>query len=152
MEATSNVMGRFGKEKRECYVWWAGYFSSEYEGQILTALWPEIQTEYGHIHLDNAALTTLHSKLRDFDQILLAELHTHPPGAGGQNDVDASHSAATYSGFISIVVPDFGLPRCYDLRESNVYEYIGTGRWRELSRREIQDRFIIEESFVSVNF
>jgi hypothetical protein len=150
IEATDRVMRRFGKEKRECYVWWAGYFSAADEGQIVTALCPEIRTEYGHIRLGTAELTLLHSRLRELDQVLLAELHTHPPGAGGQNEVDASHSAATYPGFISIVVPDFALPRLYDLRESYVYEYLGSGEWHGLGREEIRDRFIVEESFISV--
>lgn len=150
MEATDRLMRKFGLEERECYVWWGGYFTSEGEGQVLTALCPDIPSSYGRIHLRTPELIALHNRLREIDQVLLAELHTHPPGAGGQNEVDASYPAATYPGFISIVVPDFAVPRFYDLRESYVYEYQGSGSWRELGRDEIVARFVIEETFFSV--
>ena len=150
LEATNRAMRRFGVENRECYVWWGGYFNSHKEGQVLTALCPEISSDYGHIRLGSAELGALHSRLRSLDQVLLAELHTHPPGAGGQNEVDAAYPAVTYPGFISIVVPDFASPRFYDLRNAYVYEYIGTNQWHQLEIAEIENRFVIEESFLSV--
>lgn len=150
LESTSRFMRRFGEERRECYVWWGGYFTSEGEGYVLTALCPEIQSEFGHIHLGNRELTVLHMQLRTLDQILLVELHSHPPGAGGQNSVDAAHPAATYRGFISMVVPDFASPELHDLRNVYVYEYIDRNQWRELEPAETQNRFVIEESSIIV--
>lgn len=143
--ATDRVMRRFGRERRECYVWWGGYFTADGDAQVLTAICPEIPTTFGRVHLGLDDLTLLHSELRALDQVLLAELHTHPPGAGGQNEVDAAHPAATYAGFISIVVPDFAEPRFHDLRQTYVYEYLIGGRWRQLDVEEIQARFIVEE-------
>lgn len=150
LEATDRIMRRFGKENRECYVWWGGYFTPDGRGQILTALCPDMRTTHGRIHLDNHDLTELHMRLRALDQVLLVELHTHPPGAGGQNEVDAAHPASTHHGFISIVVPDFASPHLYDLRKVWVYEYVGLGRWRHLSPPQIQERFVIEEPSVTV--
>ncbi len=144
-------MRRFGREGRECYVWWGGYYTADWDGQVVTALWPEIETDFGRIHLDNRELSVLHSRLRSLDQVLLAELHTHPPGGDGQNEIDAAHPAATYRGFISIVVPGFAFPRFYDLREAYVYEYLRQGTWRQLPREEIAERFVVEEAYVSVD-
>jgi hypothetical protein len=138
-------MRRFADEERECYVWWGGYFTDE-GGQVVTAICPEIKTQFGHIRLGTKELMALHSELRRLDQILLVELHSHPPGGGGQNEVDAAHPAATYPGFITVVVPDFGLPRFYDFSESHVYEYVRANRWRQLMQPEIRDRFVIEEA------
>jgi hypothetical protein len=142
-------MQRFGRERRECYVWWGGYFMDE-GAQICTALVPDVPTEFGCVHLDNATLATLHTRLRGLDQVLIAELHTHPPGAGGQNEVDAAHPAATYNGFTSIVVPDFAFPLFHDLRDAFVYEYAHGGGWTELSRDEVQARFVVEETCLCV--
>jgi len=150
LEATDRVMRRFGQEKRECYVWWGGYFTSHGDGQVVTAFCPEAHTEFGRVHLGIRDLTALHSRLRALDQVLLAELHTHPPGAGGQNQVDAAYPAVTYPGFISVVVPDFALPCFWDLRSAYMYEYLGLGRWRQLERDEIRNRFVVEESFLAV--
>ncbi len=150
LEATDRFMRRFGEEQRECYVWWGGYFTPEGEGQIVTALCPEILSDFGRIHLNNKDLGALHAQLRALDQILLVELHTHPPGAGGQNAVDAAHPAVTYRGFISMVVPDFAHPALHDLRSAHVYEYVSSDHWRELKPTEIQERFVIEESSIVV--
>lgn len=145
LEATDRVMRRFGLERRECYVWWGGYFTADGDAQVLTAICPEVPTTFGRVHLGLGELTLLHAELRALDQVLLVELHTHPPGAGGQNEVDAAHAAATYAGFISIVVPDFAEPRFHDLRRTYVYEYLIGGRWRQLDAEEIQARFVVEE-------
>ncbi len=149
LQATSAVMRRCGVERRECYVWWGGYFAGE-DAQVVTALWPDIPTEFGHVHLDIRELEAMHQRLRELDQVIVAELHTHPPGGGGQNEVDAAHPATTYSGFISIVVPDFAAPYFHDLRTTYVYEYQAHGAWRDVLPVEIADRFVIEEPFTVV--
>lgn len=150
LEATSRVMRRYGDEGRECYVWWGGYFTADGDAQVVTALCPEVPTHFGRVHLEHRDLSALHERLRALDQLLIVELHTHPPGAGGQNHVDAANPAATYPGFVSIVVPDFAWPRFHDLRKSYVYEYIRDNEWRELEPGEIERRFVIEEPFVLV--
>lgn len=150
LETTDRMMRRFGQEERECYVWWGGYFTAEGAGQVVTALCPEVATTFGRIHLNLGDLTVLHAELRALDQVLLAELHTHPPRAGGQNEVDAAHPAATYPGFISIVVPDFAEPHFYDLRKTYVYEYLSATHWRQLEPIEIEARFMVEEQLRSV--
>ena len=100
MEATSRVMRRFGDERRECYAWWGGSFNAGGDAQVATMYCPNIHTEFGRIQLDRHDLAALQMELRARDQVLVAELHTHPPGAGGQNEVDAAHPAATYEGFL----------------------------------------------------
>ena len=101
---------------------WGGYYADG-DGQVVIASWLEVQTEFGRIHLTNQQLRVLTRQLRQLDQILPVELRTHPPGAGGQNEVDSENPAATYPGFISIVVPDFALPNFWDLRNTYVYGY-----------------------------
>lgn len=150
LDGTGRIMREYGAEERECYIWWGGFFDQHGHAQIVTALCPDVPTAYGCVHLTTRELLPLHEKLRALDQVLLIELHTHPPDCGGQNDVDAAHPAATYSGFISVVVPDFGLSDPVDLARSFVYEYLEANRWRQLSREEVQDRFLIEETFLSV--
>ena len=150
IEAADRAMRRFGREGRECYVWWGGYFASEGLAQVVTAVCPEVSTDFGRIHLGLRELGALHLELRALDQVLLVELHTHPPGAGGQNEVDAAHPAVTYPGFISIVVPDFATPRFHDLRQTYVYEYGTGGVWRQLDREEIGRRFVVEPQFRGV--
>lgn len=151
IQATDGFIRSFGNERRECYVWWGGYFTERGEAQVVTAVCPNISTDYGHIRLGTKELSSLHGKLRELDQVLLVELHSHPPHAGGQNEVDAAHPAATYRGFISIVVPDFGFPRFCDLKQSWVYEYRLANQWHPLTRSEIESRFVIEDAGLLVD-
>lgn len=150
LQATDHTMRRFGQERRECYVWWGGYFTAG-NAQVVTALWPEVATDYGRIHLTYRELSRLQTELRQLDQVLLVELHTHPPGGGGQNEVDAAHPAATYRGFVTVVVPDFAHPRFRHPREAHVYEYLGQGKWRQLSSAEVDERFVIEPTSLAVS-
>jgi len=150
LEATSRIMREFGRERRECYVWWGGSFAPPNGARVATAYCPKIATSFGRIELDTAAYARLHRELRDRDQVLIAELHSHPPGAGGQNPVDAANGATTYRGFLTIVVPNFANPRFHDLRRAHVYEYEEAGRWRALTSDDIQRKFIIHDTFVLV--
>ena len=150
LEATSQVMRRFGMQQRECYVWWGGSFVADGVAQVASAYCPDIPTDYGRIYLGVRDFHALHRELRARDQVLIVELHTHPPGAGGQNEVDAAHPAAPYPGFLTIVVPDFAAPFLHDLRNCYVYRYIGSSDWQQLDRDQIAEKFTIEESLVMV--
>jgi len=152
LKATNDVFNIFGERRVEGYAWWTGYIVNNDTAQICTALYPNMETQYGHVHLDRQALSVMHRKLIELDQILLVELHTHPPGAGGQNAVDAANAALYYNGFKTIVVPDFGLPQFYDLRCCHVYSYINNGRWHEMDSNEISSCFVIDETCIEVNF
>jgi hypothetical protein len=146
LKSTNDVFKIYGNRRAEAYAWWAGYIVNGDMAQICTVLYPNIKTRYGHIHLDRQVLGFMHRRLIDLDQILLVELHTHPPGAGGQNDVDAANSTLFYKGFKAVVVPDFGLPKFYDLRRCYVYSYIGNSHWYEMDVNEISHCFVIDET------
>ena len=150
LEQTSRIMRAFGKEDRECYLWWGGYFTGASHAQVVTAYCPDVPTDFGRVSLNRKQLHSMHKALRDRDQVLLVELHTHPPGAGGQNEVDAENAAAPYPGFITIVVPDFAAPYLHDIRRCHVYQYLEANRWEELDHDRIGEKFVIEESLVLV--
>lgn len=150
LNATSDVMRLLGEQRRECYVWWGGFFTGDGLAQVSTVYFPAVQTHFGRVAFGMADFHRLHAELRRRDQILLAELHTHPPGAGGQNEVDAAHAAAPYPGFITIVVPDFASPNFYDLRDCYVYRYVANNQWEELGPADIQAMFIVDDTFVTV--
>jgi hypothetical protein len=143
-------MRLFGIQRRECYAWWGGSFLDGGNAQVGTAYCPDVQTDYGRIELGVREFQALHRELRTRDQVLIAELHTHPPGAGGQNDVDAAHPAAPYLGFLTIVVPDFAAPFLHDLRDTYVYEYMGNLIWKQLNRNQIAEKFTVEECLINV--
>lgn len=146
LQATGEVMQSHGRCRRECYVWWGGYHTRDGEAQVLTAYYPKVAAGPATVHLTTSDLLQLHQQLRDHDQTLIAELHTHP-GRGGQNSTDAANPAAVYAGFLSIVVPDYSFPTL-DLVQSHVYEYLSGGAWREWASTEKSGRLVVEPSCV----
>ena len=77
MKETDNVMKRFGRENRECYVWWGGYYTDGY-GQVVTAIWPEVQTDFGRIHLTNRQLASLMANSGHWIKFCLSNsIHIH---------------------------------------------------------------------------
>lgn len=150
LHATSTVMRRFGEEGRECYVWWGGSHTADGHAYVTTAYCPDVPSSFGRVHVGREKLGELHEALRENDQVLVAELHTHPPGAGDQNEVDAANAAATYPGFLSLVIPNFAVPYLFDLRQVHTYEYESEGHWRTLDPAEIEARFTIEPTMLTV--
>jgi len=150
MKATDSYMSSHRKHETECFLFWGGYLLGRSEAQIVTLYYPKVITNYGRVYLSNKDITLLNQSLREHDQLLLIELHTHPYGTGGQNTVDASNALSYHNGFITIVVPDFGYPHFYDLRKCYIYEYQNKGLWQELEPDQIEDRFIIEDSIIEI--
>lgn len=150
MKTTNDYMQKHRRLKTECFVFWGGYLINNDTAQIVSIYYPKIITTYGRIYLSNKDVTLLNRSLLKHDHLLLVELHTHPPNARGQNSVDASNALCYHQGFISIVVPDFGYPIFYDLRKCYIYEYKNKGLWKQLSFKEIEERFIIEDSVIEV--
>ena len=142
LKETDTVMRRFGRENRECYVWWGGYYAGG-DGQVVTAIWPEVQTEYGRIHLANQQLGILGGQLRRLDQILLLNsILIHPelaartrwmPQTQLQPIQDLSHRCSR-----------FRSTNLWDLRNTYVYEYIENNQWRDLSQEDIEWKFVVE--------
>lgn len=154
IQATDVYMRNHRRFNAECFVFWGGYLINANEAQIVTLYYPKSISSYGRVYLSTKDITLLNQALRERDQLLLVELHTHPPGASlgteGQNSVDASNALCYHQGFISIIVPNFGYPYFYDLRNYHIFEYKSKCEWKQLNFQEIEERFIIEDSVIEV--
>jgi len=154
MQLTDLYMSKHRKISTECFIFWGGYLINAHEAQIVSVYYPKAINSYGRVYLSTKDITLLNQALRKRDQLLLIELHTHPPGAtigiDGQNKVDASNGLCCHKGFISIIVPDFGAPHFYDFRNHYVFEYENDCEWKQLSYKEIEKRFIIEDSVIEI--
>lgn len=151
LEISNKYICEHRRRKEECFIFWGGYLVDNCDAQIITVYYPKAIVSYGRIHLNTRDITLLNLALRKNDQLLLVELHSHPPGADGQNKFDAKNALCYHPGFITIVVPDFGYPYFYDLRKCYVYEYVKAGKWYELKSKEIEDKFIVEDTVIEVD-
>jgi proteasome lid subunit RPN8/RPN11 len=64
---------------------------------------------------------------------VVADVHTHPGGAG-QSSSDEANPMVARKGHVAIIVPDFAAAPV-NLRRLGVYEYCGSHRWTDRSPR-----------------
>lgn len=149
-DASDVIFREHREEERECFLIWGGYPDGLGGAVVASVIHPVVNSLYGRVALERKEVHRIMECLRKKDQILIVELHTHPPGAGGQNESDAAHTMSCHNGSIAVVVPDFGAPRFSDLSNSFVYEYRTPSGWEALLRQEVTERFVIDETLFKV--
>ncbi|MBA2335589.1 MAG: Mov34/MPN/PAD-1 family protein [Blastocatellia bacterium] len=73
---------------------------------------------------------------------LIAQIHSHPTEAY-HSTTDDTFPIATTVGCLSLVVPDFAI-RPFALRDCAVCRLQPTGRWMQLTQREVESLIFIE--------
>lgn len=145
IESTVQYMQQYDKLNKESYVWWAGKFVNDrYANVDLVIFPPKSANSFGNVTLDRNSIHFMHSRIRDEGLILLAELHTHPPAAKGQSYLDSINPAATYEGFVSVVIPNFCKGGIGDFSSCYVYRYKNNYSWKEMDTLEKKNLFSIK--------
>jgi len=148
LRETQGYIEAHGEEGTEAYVFWAGAVADG-EAYITTCVYPTANARHGGVKVPLQKMTEINLELRDRDQLVLAQVHSHP-GSARHSPVDEEKAVSFHEGFVSIVVPDFGETPAYDLRECGVYVYTVDDGWRLLDEAEVEDRFVIEETVLEV--
>lgn len=148
LRETQKFIEKHGAEGTEAYVFWAGAVADD-EAYITTCVYPTANARHGGVKVPLRKMTEINMELRDRDQLVLAQVHSHP-GIARHSPVDEEKAVSFHEGFVSIVVPDFGETPVYDLRDCGVYAYTANDGWRLLNDGEIKDRFAIEETVLEV--
>jgi hypothetical protein len=134
-----------GNRRLEGFTCWSGRIEADGSATVLHCAFPPGSGVYRHelfAHLDMVATTSIAEQISSRGEFLLAQLHTHP-GRAFHSSVDDSNSISQRRGFLSIVVPRFGLRKFYDrqtLRGCSVNEHQGAGIWREWNSAEVRRR------------
>ena len=148
LRETQRYIEAHGAEGTEAYVFWAGAVADG-EAYVTTCVYPTANARHGGVKVPLRKMTEINLELRDRDQLVLAQVHSHP-GVARHSPVDEEKAVSFHEGFVSIVVPDFGETPVYDLRDCGVYVYTATEGWRLLDDGEVEDRFVIEETVLEV--
>lgn len=101
----------------------------------------------GGVRLEQPELVSLNTALTQHDLQLLAQIHSHP-GNFGHSPGDERLALSYREGFVSIVIPDFAQAKALKPEDCFVYEYKREWQWNEISREEVQQRFMIEPTVV----
>lgn len=148
LRETQRYIEAHAEDGTEGYVFWAGAVA-ENEAYITTCVYPTANARHGGVKVPLEKMTEINLELRDRDQLVLAQVHSHP-GVARHSSVDEEKAVSFHEGFVSIVIPDFGDTPVYDLRDCGVYIYTADDGWRLLDDTEIEDRFAIEDTVLEV--
>jgi proteasome lid subunit RPN8/RPN11 len=148
LRQTQQYIEKHGERGHEAYVFWAGGVAGD-EAYVMSCVYPTANARHGGVKVPLDKMTEINRELYDRDQLILAQVHSHP-GIARHSDVDEEKAVSFHEGFVSIVVPDFGETPVYDLRDCGVYTYTQDEKWRLLDEDEIVDRFVIEDTSIEV--
>lgn len=143
---TNSILRKFGCQGCEGLVLWLGEIinDSAIVKEIIIPPQTSIKSEQGVGYLVSGdTLFTLNRYLHNTGLRLIAQIHSHPSHAY-HSEADDLLAVATKEGSFSLVVPDFARGPA-DLNHWAVYQLRG-GRWKEVSKREKNSIFEIEEN------
>ena len=149
LEHTKRCFEKWGKRSLECIILWGGYKTSGGDYIVTTCYILEQYRSPILSRVKKKAMEELLAKLHLAGQVLIAQVHTHPPGIVHPTKIDEEGLAVHYDGFIYIIVPNYGLT-AWDLPSCSICE-CREGHLRPLSREEIRDRFIVLDHEVAVS-
>jgi len=150
LKATDKYLKRGGKRSLESLVLWAGRRTQNGDYCVVTCYFPSQHHFPAYVEVEEWAMREVLSQLYLRKQILVAQIHTHPPGITSPSETDRLRVSIHREGFIHIIVPNYGLIPLESLLHCSVYEYETGERWRPLSAGEIKERFIIDDHEVDV--
>lgn len=81
----------------------------------------------GIIVIDGGSMGALWRMCRERGEVVLADVHTHPGGAG-QSESDRLHPMIAETGHVALIVPRFAMEPV-SLGEIGLYRYLGGFRW-----------------------
>lgn len=146
---TLRLLREYAPHSSERMVLWSGVVGAAGELLVRTIVVPDHDPQGWRVDIDGELWRGLLHAMRRQDQMLLAQVHSHPNEAF-HSEGDEAWPAEHTDGFLSLVVPRFG-EDVGDLGECAVFEYRLDGDssgFHELGASEVEDRFVIEHEVV----
>ena len=144
LQQTKALLQRVGRRHDEAFVLWAGFFRSENEFAVTTALFPKqesIRSTLGvGVYIEGREIREINQWLYVNRKVLLGQVHSHPTQAF-HSDVDDFLPMVTTVGQFSVVVPYFARGPLPDLSGCAVFRLNGYADWKQLSRSEVDSLF-----------
>ena len=143
---TLSQLRKVGDDYKEGIAYWPGILDKN-EAIVTRVIfadnYPEFQNEeyFARVSLDT--VFKIGDEIHDKNEILLAQIHTHPREAF-HSYVDDTYPISHRIGFVSIVIPNFA-QNVTLLSECTILEYLGKARWNELLPKEVASKFIMEK-------
>jgi hypothetical protein len=161
---TEEYLKNYGSEDKEGLLFWAGIANGE-QGVVTTCVFPKFSSSQLQFHpYPSTYPSPLSSKIETYSipiaQIsaedgskivseirkrglyVLAQVHSHPSGAF-HSSVDDANAFALYTGYLSVVVPDFCREGMEPITRCAFFVCQQNKTFRKLSETEITNRILI---------
>lgn len=142
--STINNLQENGLQGNEGIAFWTGTLNgvnAEIKNVIFANSYPEFENQELFARVPLLTSFKIGELVHQRQEKLFVQIHSHPFEAF-HSFVDDKYPISHKIGFLSIVVPYFG-KNVTDLSPCKIYEYLGNGKWNELSQKEVSKRFII---------
>jgi hypothetical protein len=126
LEETFALFRSCGRGQRECQVLWVSRWDMPED--ITRAVHPEHEEHAGGFVIDDRWLNEFWSALARENLGVRIQVHTHP-GEAFHSPVDDAFPMIHTPGFLSLVIPDFGLGPV-GFKDAYLTEIQPDGRWR----------------------
>lgn len=143
LKRTSKHFKKYGMRRSEALVFWAGWLDEKCKAHVVSSKIPQNINWGEGVRVELDGMLKLMDELISEDLLLLAQVHSHP-GDFGHSPGDDRSAASYKQGFVSVVVPNYGLKDLSDLSRCYVHEYVGNWEWRLLGKQEVEARFKVE--------
>ena len=133
-----------GLEFKENIAYWIGELDgvdAKISNVIFAEDYPEFENNQYSAKVPLQSTFMIAEQIHKSKGILIAQIHSHPIEAF-HSWIDDERPISHRKGLISIVVPYFGKD-VHDFSKCKIYEYLGGGKWDELSDDEVSVRFQI---------
>lgn len=110
--------------------------SNSISTHICSAIRPESITTPGSFEVGKLSMAKVVRKASKNNLHVVGQLHTHPRKAYHSQGDDSGASIA-YNGFISIVVPDYGI-HLPSLKGAAIYRYTKLGKFEQLTPSQVR--------------
>ncbi len=141
LDNTVRCLRSFGAEE-ECHegiVYWAGVEAGS-QWWLLACIKPDAVTTWGSYRTTAATNAKAILAARHFDLHLLAQVHSHPGKWVNHSQGDEQGAFMPFEGFLSIVVPNYGLHDAFSLDQCGIHRF-ERGRFRRLVDSQVKAIF-----------
>ena len=133
LTATFEQFRSCGDGRRECIVYWCADTSTP---EVLArVVHPDHTAAGGGYEVDDAWIMKFFVSLHRRQETVRVQIHTHP-GWAGHSWIDDAYALVPAAGFMSLVVPDFGLGPV-GLVATHLVEMTADGDWAERNPNEV---------------
>jgi hypothetical protein len=129
-----------GKGRSETACIWAGKRSTS--GDIVHSVTflddlPGVHAGARYHQVSRVTIEALFKLLRERNEMIVADIHTHPSDWVDLSPTDSEHPIEFRRGLPAMIIPNFAMFEP-TLEGLGLHEYIGDGAWRSLDQEEIQ--------------